>query len=139
MFRGGVYSRIKEKSFYVNATLVLLILRRAFVDCWYSIFCRRSSKKFVNLTFNGKPTFWSCVTNILSGHERDRYNSLQNVKTNLGKGRSWLRSALNERSLERYLNTLICNEELLNLYYEPCAFLCDQEKSYILSTAAGGI
>lgn len=92
----------------------------------------------MNITFNDKPTFWSCVSNILSSHERDRYNSLQNVKTNLGKGRSWLRSALNERSLERYLNSLICNEELLDLYYEPYAFLHDQEKTYIISTAAGG-
>lgn len=76
---------------------------------------------------------------VLSQHERDRYNSLKNVKSNWGKGRAWLRSALNEKSLERYLQALICDDILLAEYYEEYAFLRDQEKSYILPTAAAGI
>lgn len=98
-----------------------------------------ATKKIVDVKFNEKLTFWHCVSNILSQHERDRYNNLNKVRTNIGKGRAWLRSALNERTLERYLNSLISNEELLAHYYEEQAFLRDVEKSYILPTAAAGL
>ncbi|XKL68388.1 hypothetical protein PGB90_003879 [Kerria lacca] len=100
---------------------------------------KNNAKKLVDVKFSDKPSFWHCISNILSVHERERYNSLNNVKTSWGKGRAWLRSALNERSLERYLSSLICNEELLAYYYEYYAFLRDQEKSYVLSTAAAGL
>lgn len=100
---------------------------------------RPATKKIVDVKFNEKLTFWHCVSNILSQHERDRYNNLNKVRTNIGKGRAWLRSALNERTLERYLNSLISNEELLAHYYEEQAFLRDVEKSYILPTAAAGL
>ncbi|XP_065200846.1 sorting nexin-29-like isoform X2 [Planococcus citri] len=97
---------------------------------------KKSTKAFC---INEKPTFWLCISHILSQHERDRYNSLKNVKSNWGKGRAWLRSALNERSLERYLQSLIFDEILLAEYYEELAFLRDQEKSNILPTAAAGL
>lgn len=97
---------------------------------------RKPAKAFC---INEKTTFWLCVSHILSQHERDRYNSLRNVKSNWGRSRAWLRSALNERSLERYLQSLIFDEILLAQYYEDFAFLRDQEKSYILPTAAAGM
>ena len=56
--------------------------------------------------------FWSYVKTRLSRHELERYMMLKNVKTDAGRGRSWLRSALNEHSLERFENLKV----LLMLY-----------------------
>lgn len=137
---GTVHSSSVFSFLYSSWALSLCTLTFSFRSMYdISLFgFRQATRKIVDVKFNEKLTFWHCVSNILSQHERDRYNSLSKVRTNVGKGRAWLRSALNERSLERYLSSLICNEELLAQYYDVSAFLRDQEKSYILPTAAAG-
>ena len=85
------------------------------------------------------PGFWSYVKIRLSRHELERYMMLKNVKTESGRGRSWLRSALNEHSLERYMHSLLSDERLLASFYEPWAFLRDVERSSMLPQIASGI
>jgi len=53
------------------------------------------------------------VREILTKHEVDRFIMLKNIDTDSGRGRAWLRAALNEHSLERYMHMLIENEILL--------------------------
>lgn len=84
--------------------------------------------------------FWHFVREHLTKHERERYENLRHIWTDNGCGRAWLRSALNERSLERYLLSLIGSSvEQISCYYEDWAFLLDQEKSNILPQAAAGL
>lgn len=39
----------------------------------------------------------------MTKHERERYEVLKHIWTDTGRGRAWIRSSLNERSLERYI------------------------------------
>uniref|UniRef100_A0A1B6EX13 Sorting nexin-29 n=1 Tax=Cuerna arida TaxID=1464854 RepID=A0A1B6EX13_9HEMI len=84
--------------------------------------------------------FWHFVRDFLTKHERDRYEQLKQIYTDNGRGRAWLRSALNEKSLERYMLCLIdAAPEHISVYYEDWAFLRDQELSNVLPQAAAGL
>ncbi|XP_033116974.1 sorting nexin-29-like [Anneissia japonica] len=83
--------------------------------------------------------FWPIVKEHLTRHELQRYTSLKNITTDAGRGRAWLRSTLNEHSLERYLHMIQGNKKLLVQFYEPLAFLLDEERASMLPTMARGL
>ena len=56
---------------------------------------------------------WQYVKQHLSAHELQRYGRLRHVSSDAGRGRAWLRAALNEHSLERYVHMLIEDDRLL--------------------------
>lgn len=58
-------------------------------------------------------TFWFYVKEHLNRHELQRFYSLRQISSELGRGRAWLRCALNEHSLERYLHTLLADRPRL--------------------------
>uniref|UniRef100_A0A8D3CPK5 Sorting nexin 29 n=1 Tax=Scophthalmus maximus TaxID=52904 RepID=A0A8D3CPK5_SCOMX len=58
-------------------------------------------------------TFWFYVKEHLNRHELQRFYSLRQICSELGRGRAWLRCALNEHSLERYLHTLLADRARL--------------------------
>ncbi|XP_046427849.1 sorting nexin-29 isoform X2 [Neodiprion fabricii] len=83
-------------------------------------------------------TFWPCIREQLTWHEQERFSVLRKVCTDLGRGRAWLRAALNEKSLERHLHSIISPENL-SPFYEDWAFLLDQERSSVLPNVAAGL
>lgn len=84
--------------------------------------------------------FWTCVKEQLTWHERERFDVLRKVQTDQGRGRAWLRAALNERSLENHLVAIVASAPAaLQPYYKPSAFLLDQDKSSILPNVAAGL
>lgn len=83
--------------------------------------------------------FWSVIKEHLTPHELQRYLSLKNIISDAGRGRAWLRSTLNEHSLERYFHMLLGNVQLLRQFYEPWSFLLDEERSSMLPTMARGL
>ncbi|XP_014210929.1 sorting nexin-29 isoform X2 [Copidosoma floridanum] len=83
-------------------------------------------------------SFWPCIRQQLTWHEQERFSVLQKIQTDQGRGRAWLRAALNERSLERHLHSII-NPEVIEPYYNDWAFLLDQEKSSMLPNVAAGL
>ncbi|XP_054267028.1 sorting nexin-29 isoform X2 [Macrosteles quadrilineatus] len=86
------------------------------------------------------PVFWHFVRDFLTKHERDRYEQLKQIYTDTGRGRAWLRSALNEKSLERYMLCLTdALPDHISEYYEDWAFLRDQDLSNVLPPAAAGL
>lgn len=85
------------------------------------------------------PVFWQYVKENLTKHEQDRFYTLKHINTDSGRGRAWLRSALNEHSLERNMHMILENEELLNQYYETWAFMRDQERSSMMPMMAAGL
>ncbi|XP_012530220.1 sorting nexin-29 isoform X2 [Monomorium pharaonis] len=82
--------------------------------------------------------FWPCIKDQLTWHEQERFSMLRKVQTDYGRGRAWLRAALNEKSLERHLHAII-NPSTLSPFYEEWAFLLDQEKSCVLPNVAAGL
>ncbi|RZF35454.1 hypothetical protein LSTR_LSTR013112 [Laodelphax striatellus] len=83
-------------------------------------------------------SYWPFVREHLTKHERERYEHLRQVWTDGGRARAWLRSAINERSLERTVLTLLASDMLAE-HYEVWAFLRDQERNSILPTTAAGL
>ncbi|XP_051529654.1 sorting nexin-29-like isoform X2 [Myxocyprinus asiaticus] len=84
-------------------------------------------------------TFWFYVKEHLNRHELQRFYSLWNITSELGRGRAWLRCALNEHSLERYLHMLLADRARLSSYYEDWAFVLDEERASMLPTMAAGL
>ena len=64
---------------------------------------------------------------------------LKSVTTDTGRGRAWIRSSLNEHSLERYIHHLISDTTNLSFSYESWAFLRDEERASMLPTMASGL
>ncbi|MED6291015.1 Sorting nexin-29 [Characodon lateralis] len=83
--------------------------------------------------------FWLYVKEHLNRHELQRFYSLRHISSELGRGRAWLRCALNEHSLERYLHMLLADRPRLGTYYEDWAFLLDEERASMLPTMAAGL
>ncbi|KAL7979163.1 hypothetical protein Chor_015187 [Crotalus horridus] len=80
--------------------------------------------------------FWYYVKEVLNKHELQRFYSLRNITTDTGRGRAWLRCALNEHSLERYLHMLLADKNHLSVFYEDWSFLMDEERSSMIPIMA---
>ncbi|KAG6449518.1 sorting nexin-29 [Manduca sexta] len=95
----------------------------------------------LNFTFNiinvGN-SLWSYTCLHLTKHEKERFKILSNINTPLGYFRAFLRAALNERSLERYLQSWI-SHGLLMEYYEEGALVRCPEISHKLPGIASGL
>uniref|UniRef100_A0A674NJY0 Sorting nexin 29 n=1 Tax=Takifugu rubripes TaxID=31033 RepID=A0A674NJY0_TAKRU len=91
----------------------------------------------------GDLTFWFYVKEHLNRHELQRFYSLRHISSELGRGRAWLRCALNEHSLERYLHSLLADRPRLGSmsfnYYEDWSFVLDEERASMLPTMAAGL
>lgn len=102
---------------------------------------KQVSEIVVNSLSNTSETlsFWPFVRKHLTRHEQERFAVLKHIWTDTGRGRAWIRAALNERSLERYCHIVLSNPELLEVYYEEWALLRDQEKNSLLPNMAAGV
>lgn len=65
------------------------------------------------LLLSPEPVFWVYVKEVLNRHELQRFYSLHHITADVGRGRAWLRCALNEHSLERYLHMLLADRARL--------------------------
>lgn len=66
-----------------------------------------------------EPVFWFYVKEVLNKHELQRFYSLHHITADVGRGRAWLRCALNEHSLERYLHMLLADRARLRYQTRP--------------------
>uniref|UniRef100_A0A8B9D2Z2 Sorting nexin 29 n=1 Tax=Anser brachyrhynchus TaxID=132585 RepID=A0A8B9D2Z2_9AVES len=85
------------------------------------------------------PVFWYYVKEVLNKHELQRFYSLKTITTDIGRGRAWLRCALNEHSLERYVHMLLADKNRLSVFYEDWSFMMDEERSSMIPTMAAGL
>ncbi|KAM6350787.1 sorting nexin-29 isoform 6-T6 [Alca torda] len=86
-----------------------------------------------------EPVFWYYVKEVLNKHELQRFYSLKTITTDIGRGRAWLRCALNEHSLERYVHMLLADKSRLSVFYEDWSFMMDEERSSMIPTMAAGL
>ncbi|KAJ8722763.1 hypothetical protein PYW07_003943 [Mythimna separata] len=95
----------------------------------------------LNFTFNivnvGN-SLWSYTCLHLTKHEKERFKILTNINTPLGYFRAFLRATLNERSLDRYLQSWVAHGLLME-YYEEGALVRDPETSQLLPGMAAGL
>nr|XP_002130434.1 sorting nexin-29 [Ciona intestinalis] len=84
-------------------------------------------------------TFWNFIKNHLSKDEIERFENLTNIRSDIGRGRAWLRCSLNEHSLERYFYIFLSDPDILRQYYEEEALLLDDEISSTLPSMAAGL
>lgn len=74
---------------------------------------RKRAKMDFFFFFPPDPVFWYYVKEVLNKHELQRFYSLKTITTDIGRGRAWLRCALNEHSLERYVHMLLADKNRL--------------------------
>lgn len=86
-----------------------------------------------------EPVFWHLVQKHLSRHELDRFSNLYHITSDVGKGRAWLRSALNEHALERMLQMILGDAATLETFYSADAFMLDEDNSHKLPGIAGDL
>ena len=65
--------------------------------------------------------------------------SLQHAQSDSAKCRGWIRMAVNECSLESYINVICQDESLLSYYYESYSFVRDPESVSALTQLLTGL
>uniref|UniRef100_A0A6A7G2B2 Sorting nexin-29-like n=2 Tax=Hirondellea gigas TaxID=1518452 RepID=A0A6A7G2B2_9CRUS len=82
---------------------------------------------------------WQFLAGQLTAHEGARFLRLRHVSCDTGRVRAWIRSGLNEHSIERYFRILSSEISLLERCYEPWAFMRDEDKTVQLPQLAHGL
>jgi len=82
---------------------------------------------------------WNLLKKELNPQEQQRFLLLNNISTDQGRARAWIRSSLNEQSLERFLQTLLKDITKLNFLYEEWALMRDPDRSGMLPSLAAGL
>ena len=55
-------------------------------------------------------SLWPLARLALSPEETRRFLQLKHTTSEIGRGRAWLRAAINERTLENYLHTILASD-----------------------------
>jgi len=89
-------------------------------------------------------TFWNYIENLekvvpSASAIITKIRKLDKVKSLAGRGRAFLRMALNQSELDQYLGSLVNNNEITKLYYEDYAYLCNHSDSSFFLTLLIGL
>lgn len=86
-----------------------------------------------------QPSFWPLIL-VLSHRDNIRQiTDLQNVSTEVGQCRAWIRIAINECLLSSYLSTIIRNMNLTKAYYSNSAYVRDPDVLDVANRLIEGI
>ena len=69
-----------------------------------------------SLRLTGRTTgvsLWPLAKLCISTEDLQRFHKLSNVTSELGRGRAWLRAAINERTLENYMHNILGQDDSL--------------------------
>ncbi|KAL3994923.1 hypothetical protein ACH3XW_23715 [Acanthocheilonema viteae] len=86
-----------------------------------------------------EPNFWPFVSKYTHRAVLDQIAASNQIKTEIGKSRAWVRILLNDNTMENYLNLLSRNTVTLSKFYEKWAFLRDTEHMNVLSDYMKGV
>jgi len=75
-----------------------------------------------------EPTFWTFALVFSHKEVISHIEGLTQISSDVGRGRTWLRQALNDGLLVSYLTAMIADRVSLAVHYEKFAFLRDPEK-----------
>ncbi|VDK67158.1 unnamed protein product [Litomosoides sigmodontis] len=86
-----------------------------------------------------EPNFWPFVSKYTHRSVLDQIATSNQIKTEIGKSRAWVRILLNDNTMENYLNLLLRNTATLSKFYDKWAFLRDTEHTNMLSGYMKGV
>eukprot|EP00040_Diaphanoeca_grandis_P032215 m.194817 g.194817 ORF g.194817 m.194817 type:complete len:424 (+) comp32542_c4_seq1:206-1477(+) len=102
-----------------------LVLRHGLASSWRNAFSKT-------------PSFWGVATRITRKDVPQLLKTFKHCNSDHAKVRAWIRLAVNEQSLESYVAVLAQDEDTLSTFYEPWAYLRDNDQmSQLLGLLAG--
>eukprot|EP00730_Choanoeca_flexa_P003284 TRINITY_DN11353_c0_g1_i7.p1 TRINITY_DN11353_c0_g1~~TRINITY_DN11353_c0_g1_i7.p1 ORF type:complete len:729 (+),score=185.61 TRINITY_DN11353_c0_g1_i7:99-2285(+) len=84
-------------------------------------------------------TFWPLARDLLDASEVVHFNVLRNITTDSGRGRAWLRTALNEQTLQAFFKRLTAHPEVVRNYYDDHSILLDEDRASVLAMLFQGL
>uniref|UniRef100_A0A915K6M2 RUN domain-containing protein n=1 Tax=Romanomermis culicivorax TaxID=13658 RepID=A0A915K6M2_ROMCU len=83
--------------------------------------------------------FWPFISQFTHRNIKAQIGNLNQIKTDVGRSRAWLRLTLNDGLLSNYINA-ICNEiSLVKRYYHSNAYLLDVEQMDVFRTSVANL
>ncbi|XP_074599419.1 uncharacterized protein LOC141853825 [Brevipalpus obovatus] len=112
------------------------------VNCFEAIFLHAlKGKPFINRVLLGKSNnnstkhhqecridFWSVILILSHNQVSESLGQLNNIKTDVGRCRAWIRLTFNDGLLSSYLEALVNDTSLLHGFYRPSAYLRDKDQ-----------
>ncbi|XP_037044654.1 pleckstrin homology domain-containing family M member 1 [Bradysia coprophila] len=86
-----------------------------------------------------EPNFWPPLLVILHKETIAQVQSRNQLHTDIGFCRSWIRQSLNDNILSSYVSTIRRNQSALNPYYKKIAFMRDQDRLELIERLLTGI
>ncbi|KAK5983561.1 RUN domain-containing protein [Trichostrongylus colubriformis] len=75
-----------------------------------------------------EPNFWPFVSKYSHKSITSEINSLKQIKSEIGRGRAWIRIVVNQNSLEHYVRLLLGEAKAINQFYDENALFLDAEQ-----------
>ncbi|XP_067659554.1 pleckstrin homology domain-containing family M member 2-like [Haliotis asinina] len=83
--------------------------------------------------------YWRMVNEFTRKNAIKDIERIQNVTTDLGRGRAWIFMALNENLLESYLKCIADNSKFVKKFYVKEALVLDDQRMNLLLTLTSGL
>ncbi|EDQ84793.1 uncharacterized protein MONBRDRAFT_29927 [Monosiga brevicollis MX1] len=84
-------------------------------------------------------SFWPMVRELLESADVVHYTCLKNITTDSGRGRAWLRTALNEQLLQSFFERIEKHQSIVRQYYDDYALLLDHERAHVFAMLFQGL
>ena len=86
-----------------------------------------------------EPNFWPFLYKYTHKSIKNQIDGLNQIKTEIGKARAWIRIVLNENSMEHYLRLFARDPQGFRAFYHKYAFLRDFESFNVMTGYMKGI
>ncbi|XP_048250099.1 pleckstrin homology domain-containing family M member 2-like [Haliotis rufescens] len=83
--------------------------------------------------------YWRMVNEFTRKNAIKDIERIQNITTDLGRGRAWIFMALNENLLESYLKCIADNSKFVKKFYVKEALVLDDQRMNLLLTLTSGL
>lgn len=124
-----------------NASNVCFCLEAIFLHGLKDTFAKKMSSMFGTAGQDRIPTpdFWAFVMVYTHRDVLAQITRLNQVTTDVGRCRAWIRLALNENLLVSYVEAMMRDPKSVRCYYRPTAYMADREQPDILKQFLDGL
>ncbi|GFU28059.1 pleckstrin homology domain-containing family M member 3 [Trichonephila clavipes] len=86
-----------------------------------------------------EPQFWTAVYNFSHKNVILEISHFNLITTDVGRGRAWLRAALNDGLIVSYVGNMLSDQSGMQKHYNSSAYLRDEEQSDIMKKLLEGL
>ncbi|KAF8792088.1 Pleckstrin homology domain-containing family [Argiope bruennichi] len=123
-----------------SSTGLCNVLEAIFIHGLKDKFIRKMSAVFgSNPEKIPEPQFWTAVCNFSHKNVISEIYSFKQVTSDVGRGRAWLRAALNDGLIASYVSNMLSDKSGLQKHYNNSAYLRDEEQSDIMKSLLEGL